>query len=77
MNYVVATYLVRFVGLLLVVPAILPVTFANWFPGLVDRRIGWGLFVAGIAIYIGASIAYHILRKKELKRRREEMEKEA
>jgi len=77
MNYVVTTYLVRFIGILLVIPAILPETFANWFPGLVDRRIGWALFAAGIAIYIGASIVYFILRKKELARRRAEMEKNA
>ncbi len=75
MNYVVVTYLVRFVGILLVIPAILPVTFANWFPGLEDRRIGWALFGVGVLVYIGASIAYAMLRKRELARRRLEMEK--
>jgi len=50
---------------LLVIPAIFPVTFANWFPGLEDRRIGWILLCAGVLVYIGASIAYIILRKKK------------
>jgi len=59
---------------LLVIPAIFPVTFANWFPGLEDRRIGWVLFGIGVLVYIGASVAYAILRKKELARRRLEME---
>ena len=75
MSYVIVTYLIRFLGILLVVPAIFPVSFANWFPGLEDRRIGWVLFCVGTLIYIGASIAYAILHKKELVRRRLEMEK--
>jgi len=65
MNYVIATYLVRFVGILLVIPALMPITFANWFPGLEDRRIGWALFAIGVSVYIGASIAYHIFRQRE------------
>ncbi|MDR1811875.1 MAG: hypothetical protein LBQ87_03535 [Candidatus Fibromonas sp.] len=75
MNYVVVTYLIRFLGILLIVPAIFPVTFANWFPGLEDRRIGWVFFGAGTLVYIGASITYAILSKKESVRRRSEMEK--
>ncbi len=77
MNYVVATYLIRFVGILLVIPAIFPLTFANWFPGLEDRRIGWVLFIAGVSIYIVASVVYHILRQKERARHRAEMERNA
>ena len=65
MNYVVATYLVRLVGILLIIPAIMPITFANWFPGLEDRRIGCVLFMIGVAVYIGASVAYHIFRQRE------------
>ena len=74
MNHVVATYLVRFVGILLIIPALFPSWFQNSFPGLEDRRIGMVLFIVGVVVYIGASIAYHILRKKELARRRAEME---
>jgi len=73
MNYVVATYLARFVAILFIVPAILPELFFNWFPGLEDRRIGWVLFAIGVLIYIGASVAYFVLRKKELAHKREEM----
>ena len=76
MNYVVATYLVRFAGLLLVIPAIFWETLAGWrFPGLADGRIRMALFAAGIAIYAGASIAYYILHKKDVARHRAEMEK--
>jgi len=75
MNYVVVTYLIRFLGILLVIPAIFPVTFANWFPGLEDRRIGWVLFGIGVLVYIGASITYAILFKREAVRRRSETEK--
>jgi predicted membrane channel-forming protein YqfA (hemolysin III family) len=74
MNYVVATYLIRFFGVLLIIPALFPMWFINNFPGLEDRRISWVLFIIGITVYVGASIAYHILRKKELAKRRAEME---
>jgi len=74
MNYIIATYLARFVGILLLVPAIFPSLFINWFPGLEDRRASWVLFAVGITIYAGASIAYHIFRKKELARRSAEKE---
>jgi len=75
MNYVVATYLARFVGILLLIPAIFPTLFINWFPGLEDRRASWVLFAVGIAIYAGASIVYRIFYKKEQARRQAEMEK--
>jgi hypothetical protein len=74
MNYIVATYLVRFVGILLLIPAIFPAWFINWFPGLEDRRASWVLFAAGIAIYAGASVVYRIFYKKEQDRRRAEKE---
>jgi predicted membrane channel-forming protein YqfA (hemolysin III family) len=74
MNYIVATYLVRFVGILLVIPALFPSWFLSRFPGLEDRRIGWVLFAIGIMVYAIASIVYAILRKRELNRHRAEME---
>jgi len=73
MNYVVATYLARFAAILFIIPALFPAWFFNWFPGLEDRRISWVLFGLGALVYIGASVAYYVLRKKELARRREEM----
>jgi len=75
MSYIVATYLARFVGILLLIPAIFPVWFVNWFPGLEDRRASCALFAVGIAIYAGASITYRIFYKKEQAQRRAEMEK--
>jgi len=75
MSYVVATYLARLVGILLLIPAIFPALFIDWFPGLEDRRASWVLFGVGIAIYAGASIVYRIFYKKEQARRRAEMEK--
>jgi len=75
MNYVFATYLARLVGFLLLIPAIFPAWFINWFPGLEDRRASWALFAVGIAIYAGASVTYRIFYKKEQARRRAEMEK--
>jgi O-antigen/teichoic acid export membrane protein len=74
MNYVVATYLARFVGILFLIPAIFPAWFINWFPGLEDRRASWVLFAVGIAIYAGASIIYRIFYKKEQARRLAEKE---
>ena len=73
MNHVVATYLARFVGILFIIPGLFPSWFSNWFPGLEDRRISLVLLALGILIYVGASAAYYVLRKKELARRREEM----
>jgi hypothetical protein len=73
MNHVVATYLARFAGILFIIPALFPSWFLNWFPGLEDRRISWVLFGLGVLIYVGASIAYYVLRKRELARKREEM----
>ncbi len=73
MNYVVATYLARFAAILFIIPALFPSWFLNWFPGLEDRRISWVLFALGALVYIGASVAYYVLRKKELARRREEV----
>jgi hypothetical protein len=73
MNHVVATYLARFVGILFIIPALFPSWFINWFPGLEDRRIGWLLFALGAFTYVGASIAYYVLRKKELAKRQAEM----
>jgi len=75
MSYIVATYLARFVGILLIVPALFPTLFINWFPGLEDRRASWALFAVGIAIYVVASITYRIFYKKEQAQRRAEMEK--
>ena len=72
MNYIVATYLVRLVGILLLIPAIFPPLFIGWFPGLEDRRASWVLFAVGITIYAGAAIAYRILYKREQERRRKE-----
>jgi len=74
MNYIVATYLARFVGILLLIPAIFPYGFRNWFPGLEDRRASWVLFAVGIAIYAGASIVYRIFYKKEQANRSTEKE---
>jgi branched-subunit amino acid transport protein len=74
MNHVVATYLARFAGILFIIPALFPPWFINWFPGLEDRRISWVLFGLGALVYVGASIAYYVLRKKELARRRAEIE---
>jgi len=74
MNYIVATYLVRLVGILLLIPAIFPLGFISWFPGLEDRRASWVLFAVGITIYAGASIVYRILYRKEQERRRAEKE---
>jgi hypothetical protein len=74
MSYVVATFLARIVGILLLIPAIFPVWFINWFPGLEDRRASWVLFAIGITVYVGASIVYRIFYKKEQARRRVEME---
>ena len=72
MNYVVATHLARFAAILIIIPAIVPELFLNWFPGLEDRRIGWVLFAFGVLVYVGASVAYYVLRKRELARKREE-----
>ncbi len=73
MNYVVATYLARFVAILFIIPAIFPDFFLNRFPGLEAPSIRGGVFAIGVLIYIGASVAYYVLRKRELARRREEM----
>jgi hypothetical protein len=73
MNYMVATYIVRILGILLVIPAMFPSWFLNWFPGLEDRRVSWVLFALGIAIYGGASLIFFIFNKKEQARRRREM----
>jgi hypothetical protein len=73
MNRIVATYLARFAGILFIIPALFPSWFINWFPGLEDQRISGVLFGLGALVYIGASIAYYVLRKKELARRRAEM----
>jgi len=74
MNYIVATYLARFVGILLLIPTIFPTWFINWFPGLEDRRTSWVLFAIGITIYAGASIVYRIFYKKEQAKRSKEKE---
>jgi hypothetical protein len=74
MNYIIATYLARLVGILLLIPAIFPAWFINWFPGLEDRRASWILFAIGITIYAGASIVYRIFYKREQDRRRTEKE---
>jgi membrane protein implicated in regulation of membrane protease activity len=74
MTYFFWTYLARFLGLLLLVPALFPSLFINWFPGLQDRRAAMVLFAAGIAVYAVASIVFYILKKKERDRRNAEME---
>jgi hypothetical protein len=76
MNYVVATYLLRLVGILLILPAFFPNWFVEWFPGLEAPSMGWVFFAAGITVYVGASIVYRIFYKKEQARRRAEMEKQ-
>jgi len=75
MSYVVATYLARFAGILILIPGIFPEWFMNWFPGLEDRRISWVFFAVGIAIYAGASIVYRVFYKRELARRHAERER--
>ncbi|MDR3001630.1 MAG: hypothetical protein LBU89_10225 [Fibromonadaceae bacterium] len=75
MNRVVITYLARFVGILLVILFFFRDWLqVKWFPGLQAESASFWLFAAGVTIYIGASIAYYILRKKELAQRRAEME---
>ena len=71
MNYFVATYLVRFVGILLIILSLFPSLFLNWFPGLEDRRATWVLFGIGVLVYAGAAIIFQILRKKERERNRD------
>jgi hypothetical protein len=73
MNRVVATYLARFAGFLFIIPALFPSWFISRFPGLEAPSIRGVLFAIGVVIYIAASIAYYVLRKKELARRRAEM----
>jgi hypothetical protein len=65
MTYFFWTYLVRGLGLLLVLPSLFPSMFINWFPGLEDRRIAWILFAVGVAVYIGASVVFQICKKRE------------
>jgi len=72
MNYIVATFLVRLVGILLLIPAIFPLGFISWFPGLEDRRASWVLFAVGIVVYAGAAVVYRILYRREQDRRRKE-----
>lgn len=74
MNYIVATYLARFIGILFLIPAIFPALFYGLFPGLEDRRLSLICFVIGISIYAGASVIYYILRKKDLAKRKATME---
>ncbi|MCL2282389.1 MAG: hypothetical protein FWC26_03635 [Fibromonadales bacterium] len=71
MNYIVATYLIRLVGVLLIIPSLMPITFSRWFPGLIAESTRWVPFIAGVAIYIGASIAYHIFRQRERRKANE------
>jgi len=74
MTYFFWTYLARFIGMLLVIPSLVPSLFYNRFPGLEDRRIAWILFGIGVTIYIVASVVFHIFRKKEQERRKAELE---
>jgi len=69
MKYVVATYLARFVGIFILVPALFPSLFIARFPGLMAPSVRGVLFGVGVVIYIGASVVYYILRKKERERR--------
>jgi hypothetical protein len=71
MDYTVATYLARFAGILVLVPALFPDLFVAKFPGIISPSIRGTLFVVGVAIYAGASIAYYLLRKKEQERKNE------
>lgn len=71
MNYFVATYLARFVGILLIIPSLFPSLFLRWFPGLEDRRAAWVLFGMGVLIYAVAAIIFQIMRKKERERNRD------
>jgi hypothetical protein len=71
MNYVVATYLARFAGILVLVPALFPDLFIAKFPGIISPSVRGTLFIAGIAIYAGASIAYYLLRKREQEQKNE------
>jgi predicted membrane channel-forming protein YqfA (hemolysin III family) len=74
MTYFFWTYLARFLGILLIIPSLFPSLFYNRFPGLEDRRVAWILFGVGVAVYALASIVFHILRKREQERKREQPE---
>jgi hypothetical protein len=68
MNYATWTYLLRAVGILLLLPSLFYDQFLAWFPGLEDRRVTMVLFVAGVTVFIVAAVAHFVLRRMELRR---------
>lgn len=68
MNYVTWTYLLRAVGILLLLPSLFYDQFLAWFPGLEDRRVTMALFVAGVTVFTVAAVAHFVLRRMELRR---------
>lgn len=72
MNYITWTYLLRGVGILLLLPSLFSEQFLRWFPGLEDRRITMALFIAGVCVFVLAAVAHFVLRQRELRQRARE-----
>ncbi len=72
MHFSTWTYLLRGVGILLLLPSLFYDQFLRWFPGLEDRRVTSALFIAGVSVFAIAAITHFVLRQRELRREEQE-----
>jgi drug/metabolite transporter superfamily protein YnfA len=72
MNYVIWTYVLRAIALVMILLGLFPSFLYRWLPGLESQNVTSALFVAGAVLFIVAAVSYAVLRKKELAEREQE-----
>ena len=65
------TYILRAIGILLLLPVMYPPPFLRVFPGLEDPRVMRVLLWAGVFIFMAGAISYFIIRSVQRKQRDE------
>lgn len=58
------TWILRTLGVLLLLPTIFADQFLRIFPGLEDPRIARVLFYAGISLFLSGAVLYYVFRRR-------------
>ena len=68
-NYILWSWLLRLVGIIVILPAIMPGTFVGIFPGLEDPQIRTVLLYVGFGIFLTGAVSFFVVRQLNLKRK--------